>query len=91
MVALIKPQFEAGRAEVSRGSGVIRDPAVHRRVLRDLLNFVQEEGFSILGLIRSPLLGPKGNIEFLAHLKFPGESRTDLEALIQSETTISEE
>jgi 23S rRNA (cytidine1920-2'-O)/16S rRNA (cytidine1409-2'-O)-methyltransferase len=91
VVALIKPQFEAGRAEVSRGSGVIRDPAVHRRVLRDLLNFVQEEGFSILGLIRSPLLGPKGNIEFLAHLKFPGESRTDLEALIQSETTISEE
>ena len=91
VVALIKPQFEAGRAEASRGSGVIRDPAVHRRVLRDLLNFVQQEEFSILGLIRSPLLGPKGNVEFLVHLKFPGESNIDLESLILSETTIPEQ
>ncbi len=91
VIALIKPQFEAGRVEVSRGSGVIRDPLVHQRVLRELLSFAQEEGFSVMDLIRSPLLGPKGNVEFLVHLKFPGEAHADLESLILSETTISEQ
>jgi 23S rRNA (cytidine1920-2'-O)/16S rRNA (cytidine1409-2'-O)-methyltransferase len=69
VIALIKPQFEAGRAEVKRGEGVIRDPEIHRTVLADLLNFAQKEGFRVLGLIRSPLLGPKGNTEFLAWLE----------------------
>ena len=91
VLALIKPQFEAGRAEANRGSGVIRDPEVHRRILWDLLNFAQREGFSIKGLIRSPLLGPKGNVEFLVHLEFPGETRSDLETLINSEVTIPEQ
>jgi 23S rRNA (cytidine1920-2'-O)/16S rRNA (cytidine1409-2'-O)-methyltransferase len=68
VVALIKPQFEAGRKESAKGHGVIRDPAVHRRVLSDLLPFAQSEGYSVRGLIRSPLLGPKGNAEFLAWL-----------------------
>jgi 23S rRNA (cytidine1920-2'-O)/16S rRNA (cytidine1409-2'-O)-methyltransferase len=68
VVALIKPQFEAGRAQVSRGSGVIRDPAVHREILMELLAFAQGEGFGLKGLLRSPLLGPKGNVEFLAWL-----------------------
>jgi 23S rRNA (cytidine1920-2'-O)/16S rRNA (cytidine1409-2'-O)-methyltransferase len=68
VIALIKPQFEAGRKEVSRGSGVIRDPAVHRQVLLELLAFAQGEGFGLNGLMRSPLLGPKGNTEFLAWL-----------------------
>jgi len=72
IIALIKPQFEAGRAEVKRGEGVIRDPLVHRQVLLDVLGFAQQEGYGVRGLIRSPLLGPKGNVEFLAWLEYPG-------------------
>ena len=68
IVALIKPQFEAGKSEVSRGSGVISDTQIHRRVLREVLEFAAEMGFTVQGLIRSPLKGPKGNTEFLVHL-----------------------
>ena len=68
IVALIKPQFEAGKKDVSRGDGVIRDPEIHRQVLLDVLGFAQREGFAIRSLIKSPLLGPKGNIEFLVWL-----------------------
>jgi 23S rRNA (cytidine1920-2'-O)/16S rRNA (cytidine1409-2'-O)-methyltransferase len=68
LIALIKPQFEAGKKDVSRGDGVIRDPEVHRQVLLDVLGFAQKEGFQIWGLIKSPLLGPKGNAEFLVWL-----------------------
>jgi 23S rRNA (cytidine1920-2'-O)/16S rRNA (cytidine1409-2'-O)-methyltransferase len=70
VIALIKPQFEAGRAQAARGDGVIRDPEVHRQVLREVLDFASRQGFKIEGLIRSPLLGPKGNAEFLAWLAF---------------------
>jgi len=69
IVALVKPQFEAGRAEAGRGEGVIRDPRVHRRVLTEVLDFAQQLGFHASGLIRSPLRGPKGNLEFLAWLE----------------------
>lgn len=72
LVVLIKPQFEAGRKEVARGKGVVRDPEIHRQVLLDVLIFAEAEGFQIRGLIRSPLLGPKGNTEFLAWLVWPG-------------------
>jgi 23S rRNA (cytidine1920-2'-O)/16S rRNA (cytidine1409-2'-O)-methyltransferase len=68
VIALIKPQFEAGKKDVSRGDGVIRDPEIHRQVLTDVLTYAQKEGFVIQGLIRSPLLGPKGNTEFLVWL-----------------------
>jgi len=68
IIALIKPQFEAGRKDVARGDGVIRDPEIHKQVLLDVLSFAQYEGFQIRGLIKSPLLGPKGNAEFLAWL-----------------------
>ncbi|HNK63331.1 MAG TPA: TlyA family RNA methyltransferase [Anaerolineales bacterium] len=68
VIALIKPQFEAGRKEVSRGDGVIRDPEVHRQVLLDVLSFAKDEGFGLRGLVKSSLLGPKGNAEFLAWL-----------------------
>ncbi len=68
VVALVKPQFEAGRREAARGRGVIRDPAVHRRVLTDVLAFAQAHGYRVRGLRRSPVLGPKGNVEFLAWL-----------------------
>jgi len=68
VVALIKPQFEAGRKDVSRGDGVIRKPEIHRQVLEEILTFAQAEGFGVTGLLRSPVLGPKGNVEFLAWL-----------------------
>jgi 23S rRNA (cytidine1920-2'-O)/16S rRNA (cytidine1409-2'-O)-methyltransferase len=83
VVALIKPQFEAGKKDVSRGDGVIRDPQIHRKVLLDVLTFAQSQELSLQRLIRSPLLGPKGNAEFLAWL-IPSKSSSDLEAAIQS-------
>lgn len=67
-IPLIKPQFEAGRAEVGKG-GVVRSPEVHRRVLLKVAADAAECGFALQGLTRSPLVGPKGNIEFLAHLR----------------------
>ena len=83
MIALIKPQFEAGRQEVRRGKGVIRDPEVHRQVLLDVLDYAAGAGWQVCGLIASPLLGPKGNREFLVWLQ-PGEAAGQaLEPLIQ--------
>jgi 23S rRNA (cytidine1920-2'-O)/16S rRNA (cytidine1409-2'-O)-methyltransferase len=72
-VFLIKPQFEAGRRLVGKG-GVVRDPAVHRAVLADVLSSAGNAGFSALGLILSPLKGPAGNIEFLAHMRLGEKS-----------------
>ncbi len=67
-VVLIKPQFEAGRARVGKG-GVVRDPAVHGAVLTRVLVWAAEQGWAVAGLIRSPITGPKGNVEFLALLR----------------------
>ncbi len=83
VIALIKPQFEAGRAETARGSGVIRDPLVHIAVLESILTFAQSTGFQVKGLIRSPLTGPKGNIEFLVHLALPKTDDREITALVQ--------
>lgn len=70
VVALIKPQFEAGKAEADRGGGVITDPAVHQRVLAELADFVgQQTTLRWVGVTESPLLGPAGNKEFLALLE----------------------
>jgi 23S rRNA (cytidine1920-2'-O)/16S rRNA (cytidine1409-2'-O)-methyltransferase len=82
VVALIKPQFEAGKAAAARGAGVITDPEIHRQVLRDVLRSADLLGFTVQDLIRSPLRGPKGNVEFLAHLIWPGTSVNDLNRLI---------
>jgi 23S rRNA (cytidine1920-2'-O)/16S rRNA (cytidine1409-2'-O)-methyltransferase len=70
ILALVKPQFEAGKAEADRGAGVISDPAVHARVLAELEAFVHAELPTLrwLGHVESPLLGPAGNREFLAHI-----------------------
>jgi len=66
IVALIKPQFEAGKAEADKGRGVISDPAVHERVLAELQEFVRaQSGLRWQGVVESPLLGPAGNKEFL--------------------------
>ena len=84
VVALIKPQFEAGKKDVARGDGVIRDPDIHKQVLRDVLTFAHAEGLAVRGLIRSPLLGPKGNKEFLTRLTYPveeGATEIDFEHL----------
>jgi 23S rRNA (cytidine1920-2'-O)/16S rRNA (cytidine1409-2'-O)-methyltransferase len=82
ILALIKPQFEAGKKDVSRGDGVIRDPEIHRQVLLDVLNYAEQEGFAIQGLIKSPLLGPKGNAEFLVWLNF-GSGNESIEELVE--------
>ena len=78
VIALIKPQFEAGKADAAKGDGVIRDPGIHRAVLERVLSFADEEGFEVTGLIRSPLLGPKGNTEFLVHLVLPRTSQRNV-------------
>jgi 23S rRNA (cytidine1920-2'-O)/16S rRNA (cytidine1409-2'-O)-methyltransferase len=73
VVALIKPQFEAGKEAVDRGEGVIHDPRIHRQVLEEVLAFAQEQRFDVRGLVKSSLKGPKGNTEFLVHLGLPDE------------------
>ena len=67
-VCLIKPQFEAGRADVGK-KGVVRDRAVHERVLREMAAFFPTAGYTLAGLDYSPIRGPEGNIEYLAWLK----------------------
>ena len=79
IVALLKPQFEAGREQVGKG-GVIRDAKVHRQVLNDILDWCELHDMSPQGLIPSPILGPKGNKEFLLWLRpdQPSASPADL-------------
>jgi 23S rRNA (cytidine1920-2'-O)/16S rRNA (cytidine1409-2'-O)-methyltransferase len=64
LVALVKPQFEAGREEVGKG-GVVRDAAVHDRVCREAAAWVRSKGWDVLGIEKSPITGPEGNVEFL--------------------------
>ncbi len=66
MVALIKPQFEVGKGKVGRG-GVVRDPEEHKRVIEEVSSFVTELGWNLKGVVESPILGPKGNREFLLY------------------------
>ena len=73
IVALIKPQFEAGKAEADKGAGVITDPAIHERVLVELEEFVAAQpSLHWRGATASPLLGPAGNKEFLALIEKAG-------------------
>jgi 23S rRNA (cytidine1920-2'-O)/16S rRNA (cytidine1409-2'-O)-methyltransferase len=70
ILALLKPQFEAGKAEADRGAGVIRDPAVHERVIRELRKFTEARpGLRWHGVTESPLEGPAGNKEFLVRIE----------------------
>jgi 23S rRNA (cytidine1920-2'-O)/16S rRNA (cytidine1409-2'-O)-methyltransferase len=64
LLALIKPQFEAGRQDVGRG-GVVRDSAVHERVCRDVAAWLDGQGWQVAGITPSPITGPEGNVEFL--------------------------
>jgi 23S rRNA (cytidine1920-2'-O)/16S rRNA (cytidine1409-2'-O)-methyltransferase len=70
VVALIKPQFEAGVKEVSKGEGVISDPKVHQQVIEKVTSYARAIGFTVKDLITSPLKGPKGNTEFLVWLDY---------------------
>ena len=87
VVALVKPQFEAGRDKVGK-KGVIRDPKVHLEVLEDFVLNAERSGFSVLQLTYSPIRGPEGNIEYLAYLSpaLEGEESNkrsfDLEELV---------
>ncbi len=69
VVVLVKPQFEAGRIEVSKGRGVIRDPQVWRRVLTEAASALAGHGAAMMGAMVSPLKGADGNVEFLVHLR----------------------
>lgn len=80
-IILIKPQFEAGRVQVGK-KGVVRDPLVRADVIRRVLAFAREEGFAVEGLERSPIVGPAGNVEFLALLSLSAEHSVDWEELI---------
>jgi 23S rRNA (cytidine1920-2'-O)/16S rRNA (cytidine1409-2'-O)-methyltransferase len=86
LVVLVKPQFEAGRAEVSRGRGVIRDPQVWRRVLEEVGTAFAGAGGAIMGAMVSPLRGADGNAEFLVHVRrAPSTSDVgfDVDALVR--------
>jgi 23S rRNA (cytidine1920-2'-O)/16S rRNA (cytidine1409-2'-O)-methyltransferase len=82
----VKPQFEAGRAEVSKGRGVVRDPAVWRRVLADTASALAGHGAAMMGAMVSPLKGADGNVEFLVHLRAHSAGSAgvdlDLDALV---------
>jgi 23S rRNA (cytidine1920-2'-O)/16S rRNA (cytidine1409-2'-O)-methyltransferase len=73
LVALIKPQFEAGREEVGKG-GVVRDPAVRERVCANAKAWVETRGWTVLGITPSPITGPEGNVEFLLGATKTGDS-----------------
>ena len=68
VVALIKPQFEAGREQIGK-NGIVKDKAVHQAVLKNVTSFAVDFGFTVKGLDFSPIQGGHGNIEFLAHLE----------------------
>jgi 23S rRNA (cytidine1920-2'-O)/16S rRNA (cytidine1409-2'-O)-methyltransferase len=71
VVALVKPQFEVGKGAVGKG-GIVRDPEQHRRVLSELRQFAEESGYQVAAEIPSPILGAKGNREFLLYLRRNG-------------------
>jgi 23S rRNA (cytidine1920-2'-O)/16S rRNA (cytidine1409-2'-O)-methyltransferase len=74
LVLLVKPQFEAGRAEASRGQGVIRDEAVRQRVQSEIDDVLRRHGATIMGWMESPLQGADGNVELFVHAQAPGGS-----------------
>ena len=82
VVALIKPQFEAGPEFVGKG-GIVRDSAVHRAVLRDVLQWAANHEWGVMNLMQSPIHGTDGNIEYLVHLRVDGQVSSDIDMLIE--------
>lgn len=89
VVALIKPQFEAGREKVGK-LGVVREPAVHKEVLQQVLGFAAETGYKLLGLTFSPITGGEGNIEFLAHWSWENQAAPEVLPVEQIEQVVQE-
>ncbi len=86
IIALVKPQFEAGKRDVGKG-GIVRDLSVHRRVLREVVSFASDLGLTPSGLIRSPITGAKGNIEYLLWLRVGvAQDAVDLDSVIRELT-----
>ncbi|MGZ0086283.1 TlyA family RNA methyltransferase [Caldibacillus thermoamylovorans] len=74
VVALVKPQFEAGKEHVGK-KGIVRDPRIHQDVLESIVRFACQQGFDVVHLSYSPITGGDGNIEFLLHAVYPSEDR----------------
>jgi hypothetical protein len=81
VIILAKPQFEAGKAEASKGKGVIRDPEIHRRTLGEVASALEAAGAVIMGAMPSPITGSAGNVEFLIHALAPGRPGSDVTPL----------
>ncbi|OJG79622.1 hemolysin A [Enterococcus ratti] len=88
VIALIKPQFEAGKEAVGK-NGIVRDKHTHVQVIKEILNFVVIHGYDVLDLSYSPITGGEGNIEFLVHLKKVANQGT-ISASIDSETIVKQ-
>lgn len=84
MVCLIKPQFEAGKEKVGK-KGVVREPEIHREVVKKIVDFVDIAGFEILHLDFSPIKGPEGNIEYLIHIRKNPEMNEKVSELTEAE------
>lgn len=87
IIALVKPQFEAGRKHVGKG-GVVRHPHIHEQVLQEITQYAQEINLSIMGLTYSPIQGPAGNIEYFIHMnrnfeEHPSDAREDIAHIVQ--------
>ncbi|KQU59664.1 TlyA family RNA methyltransferase [Rossellomorea marisflavi] len=88
-IALIKPQFEAGREQVGK-KGIVRDPSVHKAVIQKIIDLSLNEGYDIQGLSYSPITGGDGNIEFLIHLKWQGREEGVSHLTVTPEDVIKE-
>ncbi|WP_226583914.1 TlyA family RNA methyltransferase [Halobacillus litoralis] len=89
VVALIKPQFEAGREQVGK-KGIVKDPAIHKQVVETILDFATNHGYSVYGLTFSPITGGDGNIEFLVHLRLTEEEKGEIKDDVKIGAVISE-
>lgn len=82
LVLLVKPQFEAGRAEVSHGRGIIREPEVWARVLREVIDALIDRGATIMDTMVSPLRGAEGNVEFFVHALATEDASTSADSVV---------
>ena len=89
-VCLIKPQFEAGRENVGK-NGVVRDPKIHSSVIGGIIDFVLENGFSVIGLDFSPIKGPAGNIEYLMYIRKSDNPEIEVDIDIDNLVKLSHE
>ncbi|MEQ6387967.1 TlyA family RNA methyltransferase [Bacillaceae bacterium S4-13-58] len=87
VVALVKPQFEAGREQVGK-KGIVRDPDIHREVIENVIRMAISNHFSVKGLTYSPITGGDGNIEFLLHLSFHSEKEGNIESNVEIEHVV---